>query len=495
MANSKRISLTSLVLMILSTTFGFINIPTAFDQMGYASIIWYVVGALAFFLPSSFMFAEYGAALKDESGGIYSWIKSGLGERWAFIGGFAWLSALEITILFSVPNLWVSLSATLFGHDTTQRWHLLGFNSTQTLGLLSISFILLATMIATKGLGKITWIASIGGFLGTLIAFIFCILSIVIIFLNHGHLAQPIDGFKSLLVSPNPSFQDPIATISFVIYAIFAYAGVESLCGVINHLKTPSKTFPRGVVISAIIIFILYTISIILCGFVVNWKLVMGKNSVTLGNVMYVLMANLGMTLGHGMGLSQSATMVLSNSLTRYTGFSTLMGGVGSFFVFIYSPLKSFMFGANKRIWPKWALHLNPHDMPSHAMWIQSTVLIAILFFISFGGDSAKAFFQILTDMNNVSTAFQYILIVLAFPFFKRIENLNRPFIFYHQKRSTWFATILVLFVLSFGIIFNFIQPILDHSYMTDFWTFLGPVVFGGGAWLFYDLRIKSLNN
>lgn len=488
---AKRISLTSLVLMILSTTFGFINVPTAFDQMGYASIIWYIVGALAFFLPTSFMFAEYGSALKDSAGGIYSWIKSGLGERWAFIGGFTWLSAWVITMLFGVPNLWVSLSVMIYGHDTTQSWTFLHFNSTETLGLLSILFVIAATWISVKGLGNITWIASIGGFLATSIAFVFCILSVILIFLNHGHLAQPITGFKSFIVSPNPSFQTPVSTISFVVYAIFAYAGIESLCGVINHLKNPAKTFPHGVMIATALVFVLYTVSIILCGFVVNWKAVMGQNRVTLGNVMYVLMGNLGFSLGHGLDLSPSGTLALGHFLARYTGFANLWGGAGGFLVLAYSPIKSFMFGSNKKLWPKWSLRLNRDGMPGNVMWVQGGFLVAVLFFLTFGGNDAKALFQILTDMNNVSTAFQYILIVLAFPFFKKLANLDRPFVVYHSMKTTWVITILVLFVLAFGIGFNFVQPLLAHQYMTDFWTFLGPVIFGGGAWLFYDWHMR----
>lgn len=492
--NSKPISLTVLVLMIFSAMFGFSNIPTAYDQMGYASIIWYVVGALAFFLPTSLMFAEFGSALKNESGGIYSWIKSGLGERWAFIGGFMWLVAWVITILQNAPHLWISLSAAIFGKDTTQTWHVWGMNSTQTLGLLSIVFIIVITMIAVKGLNNIAFIAAIGGVMSVLLPFIFCGLSVIVIFLNHGQLAQPISGFRSFLVSPNPQFQNPMSAISFVVYAIFAYAGIESVCGVINHLKNPSKTFPRGVLIATVVIFALYTISIILCGFVINWHGVMGKSSVTLGNVEYVLMDNLGISIAHGLGLTQATSLVVGHGLTIFSGIADLLGGIGELLVLLYSPIKSFMFGANKKIWPKWALHLNPEGMPSHAMAVQGGIICIILFFLSFCGNTSKMLFQILTDMNNVSSTFQYVLIVLAFPFFKKALDMKRPFIAFHSKWSTWAVTILVLAVLAFGIIFNFIQPIIIHHYMDDFWTFLGPILFGGAAWIFYDYRAKEFH-
>ncbi|MCT7858952.1 MAG: glutamate/gamma-aminobutyrate family transporter YjeM, partial [Lactobacillus crispatus] len=57
-----KISRSSLVLMIFSSIFGFSNSLTAFYQMGYSSIIWYIVTAILFFLPSALIFAEYGAS-------------------------------------------------------------------------------------------------------------------------------------------------------------------------------------------------------------------------------------------------------------------------------------------------------------------------------------------------------------------------------------------------------------------------------------------------
>lgn len=492
MSKDGNISLTSLVLMILATAFGFVNTATAYEQMGYASIIWYLVGAFCFFIPTSFMFAEYGSALSDKSGGIYSWIKVSIGERWAFIGTFIWLLAWIITNIFWIPNSWISWSAMIFGKDTTQQWSILGLDSTETLGILSIIFLIFATWLAIKGLKSITWIASIGGFMATLLVVIFCTLSIILIFTNHGHLAQPITGFKSFIVPPNPQFRHTASMISFVVYAIFAYAGIESLCGVINHLKNPKKTFPRAVVISMVIMVVLYTASILLCGVSINWAHIMGRKSVTLGNVMYVLMANVGFALGRSLNWAPGTTLAFGHFLVRFEAFATLAGGIGGFFVLLYSPIKSFMFGSSTKLWPKWALHLNKHGMPNHVMWIQTALMSVVLFFTSFGGSSAKMFYQILTDMNNVSTTLQYVLIVFAFPFFKKIINMNRPFEIYHSKRVIWSSTVMVLIVLIFGIVFNFIQPLLTHDYIDDFWTFIGPVLFGGCAWIFYDYDLKK---
>lgn len=102
--NKKKITLISLILMIMSTIYGFANTTVAFDQMGYASIIWYVFAALLFLLPSTLMFAEYGSTFKDAHGGIYSWLAGSIGDRWAFIGTFIWLSSWIIWLMSTAPR-------------------------------------------------------------------------------------------------------------------------------------------------------------------------------------------------------------------------------------------------------------------------------------------------------------------------------------------------------------------------------------------------------
>lgn len=67
--------------MIFSAIFGFSNSLTAYYQMGYASIVWYIITAILFFLPSALIFAEYGAAFKGVKGGIFLGLKAQLVKK------------------------------------------------------------------------------------------------------------------------------------------------------------------------------------------------------------------------------------------------------------------------------------------------------------------------------------------------------------------------------------------------------------------------------
>ena len=79
--NNKKLKLIPLILMIFTSVFGFTNIARAFLLMGYSAIPWYILSAITFFIPYSFMLAEYGAAFKNEKGGIYSWMDKSVGPK------------------------------------------------------------------------------------------------------------------------------------------------------------------------------------------------------------------------------------------------------------------------------------------------------------------------------------------------------------------------------------------------------------------------------
>lgn len=136
---------------------------------------------------------------------------------------------------------------------------------------------------------------------------------------------------------------------------------------------------------------------------------------------------------------------------------------------------------------------LNKKGMPGFAMWTQAVIVAVLIFFVTFGGSSAKQFYVILTNMGNISTSFPYIFLVAAFPFFKRKKGLERPFEIYTKQWMTDTISIIVLIVLIGGIGFTAIEPILQHDYVNAFWTIIGPIFFGLVAWAFLTYQSHKL--
>ncbi|MDP4147576.1 MAG: amino acid permease, partial [Bacillota bacterium] len=93
--------------MIFTSVYGFNNIPRSFYKMGYAAIPWYILSAVTFFVPFALMVAEFGAAFKEEKGGIYSWMEKSIGPKFAFIGTFMWYFSYVTWMVNVASGMWV----------------------------------------------------------------------------------------------------------------------------------------------------------------------------------------------------------------------------------------------------------------------------------------------------------------------------------------------------------------------------------------------------
>ncbi|VEB51184.1 amino acid permease [Salmonella enterica subsp. enterica] len=65
---------------------------------------------------------------------------------------------------------------------------------------------------------------------------------------------------------PNPGYHSGLAMLSFVVFAIFAYGGIEAVGGLVDKTEKPEKNFAKGIVFAAIVISIGYSLAIFFMG-------------------------------------------------------------------------------------------------------------------------------------------------------------------------------------------------------------------------------------
>ncbi|MDT2829384.1 glutamate/gamma-aminobutyrate family transporter YjeM [Vagococcus carniphilus] len=493
--NKKKLSLTALILMIFTSVFGFANIARAYYLMGYASILWYVLAALTFFLPFAFMLSEFGAAFKDEKGGIYSWMAKSINPKFSFVGTVMWYSSNVIWMVSTGISIWIPLSNGIFGVDKTQQWSFLGLNSVQSLGLLGALWILFITFFSSKGLDKIEKVTNIGGIAVVLLNIVLISVGIFILVMNKGQMAEPLSVAK-FVKSPNPDYGSIISVFSFLVFAVFAYAGLEVIGGLVDETENPEVNFPKGIKISAIVIAAGYAIGIFIMGVFTNWSYAFTEFSeadITLGNVAYVAMNNMGYQLGSTLNLTESVSREIGIWMGRYIGISMFLALTGSFFTLTFSPLKQLIEGTPKETWPKkWTKIKN--GLPVHAMYVQSAVVITIILFVSFGGKSAKEFFNILISMTNVSVSIPFMFIVIAFYGFKKNESIEKPFVIFKSKNGYKYIVVMVTFVLAFANIFTVVEPAIHGHYSETFFSMLGPIFFCSVALILFNRYEKKQN-
>lgn len=489
--DSKKLGLVALILMIFTSVYGFNNIPRSFYKMGYAAIPWYILSGITFFVPFAFMVAEFGAAFRKEKGGIYSWMEKSVGAKFAFMGTFMWYTSYVIWMVNVSSGLWVPISNAIFGKDTTKTWAFLGIQGLtgpKTLGILGIIWFLVVTFVSTKGLDKIKKITSIGGSAVVFVNIVVLLAAIVIFMANGGHMAQPIEGFKSFAQSPNPKYiGNPIMTLAFVVYALFAYGGIEAVGGLVDQTENPEKNFPKGVMVAAAVISIGYSLLILCIGVFTNWASVMAVKDVNLGNASYIVMSNLGVSLGTTFGASQATSIVMGQWVARIFGFTMFLALAGAFFTLTYSPLKQMIEGTPKELWPGKMGEVREDGMPVAAMWIQAIVVCVMVALVSFGGNSMSKFFDILVAMTNVAMTLPYMFIAMAFPAFKKKDSIAKPFQIFKSYKSSLIWTAIVTLTVGFANFFCIIEPWIDGDKPTTIWSVAGPVIFSIVAWVMFS--------
>lgn len=482
-----KLTLTALILMIFTSVYGFTNMPRTFYLMGYSGIIWYIMSAILFFIPYAFMMAEYGAAFRKEKGGIYSWMAKSVNPKFAFIVTFMWFSSNLIWMVSVSSSIWIPLSNVFFGKDTTSTWNIFGLTGPRAMAVLAIILLITITFISSKGLNKISKITSIGG---TVVALANVVLILGGFFVLASNGFESAQGFniEQFIHSPNPAYQSPLGVLGFVVFAIFAYGGIEVVGGLVDQTENPKKNFPKGIKISAFVIVIGYAIGILCIGFFVNWNRDLTGPDVNMANIAYIVVNYLGYYIGKAIGLSANACTMLGNFFARFIGLSMFLALIGAFFALSYSPLKQLIEGTPKDIWPEKWTRLNKENMPATAMWIQCITVIIFVLCCSMGGEDSSKFFNYLILMGNVAMTLPYMFLSFAFSFFKKKKEIVKPFEVYKNYKSALVWSIIVTLTVGFANIFTIIQPLTSENkdYVAVIFQISGPIIFGFLAWLIY---------
>ena len=495
----KTISMGALILMTFTTVYGFNNMPRSFYLMGYSAIPFFLVSVLLFFIPFAFMMAEYGAAFKNESGGIYSWMEKSVNSKYAFVVTVMWYASIVILMVNLSTAIWIPLSNAVFGTDTTGTWSLFGLSSTKTLGILASLWIATVTFISAKGIDKVKKVTSVGGVAVMALNLILIGGGLLVLIGNSGQLAQPFKDLSVVVTSPNPGYQNPLSMLSFLVFTLFAFGGIEVIGGLVDKTENPEKNFPKGLLIASVIIGTGYAIGIFAVGIFTNWEAILGITGqygevINLGNATYLIMNNLGYQIGAAFGATESMCMNIGNWTARIVGISMVLSMAGAFFTLTFAPLKQLIAGCPKGLLPDKITELKD-GMPVKAMILQGITTIVIVLLVAFGGDVMAEFFDILVAMTNVAMTLPYMFISAAFIGFKRKEEIHKPYVVFKNKFSTIVITWVVTGLVAFANLFSIVEPAINGNVSKTLWSIAGPVFFIIIALTMYGKYEKDLSN
>lgn len=143
MSERARIGKFALLSMTIAAVFNFRNVVNNNIEIGMASATGFLFATLFYFTPFVFIIAEFVSLNKDSESGVYQWVKSSLGPKWAFLAAYSYWFVNLFYFTSLLPSILVYASYTFFGYEYVF--------SPVTVSILSIIIFTISTWVSTKG--------------------------------------------------------------------------------------------------------------------------------------------------------------------------------------------------------------------------------------------------------------------------------------------------------------------------------------------------------
>ncbi|MGV8176954.1 MAG: APC family permease [Candidatus Bilamarchaeaceae archaeon] len=241
--NLKKLSTLAFILLTVSAVMGLRGLPLL-SSYGLGSIFFYALAALFFLIPIGLVCAELASGWPKESG-VYGWVKQAFGEKIGFLAiWLQWFPAIiwfQITLSFLVATICFMFNPALA-------------DNAEAIALLSIVIYWGATYLNTHGKGTSSNLSStlviVGAIFSVFLLTVFCA-----IWLSTGHPSEiPLD-----LGALIPEFAG-IASIVFAISVFTSFSGMEVSAVRIADLKEPGRTYPKAMLVSALLVFLFFVL-------------------------------------------------------------------------------------------------------------------------------------------------------------------------------------------------------------------------------------------
>lgn len=448
-----------LLSMAVAAIFNIRNVVNSNIAIGMAAVPCFLFATAIFFIPYVLIIAEFVSLNKDAKSGIYQWIRSSMGDKWAFIGAYCYWFVNLFYFTSVLPNILVYSSYAWLGYEVQ-------FSPMVTV-LLSIMLFAFATWVSTKGAAWVGRVTSIGSTLVLAMAFGFVALSLADWFGG----VQPASPVTAASMTPAFSW----AFMGAMAWILFAAGGAESVGVFLNDVRGGARTFVRTIVFAGLLIGVLYSVSAL----VLNLYVPASKLSYTSG-VFQVFGA---------LGEHHQVSPLLLN---RLVGAVMLLGSFGTLMVWTAAPVKALFSEIPKGIFGERAIALNRHDMPERAAWIQFAVVVPLLVIPALGSSNVNQLLNVVINMT-AATALLPPLIIMAAYFHLRLRLDHLPRDFRMGSRRVGLAVTGVLLAFSGVAFIAAIFPAGQDLLLTLGYNVGGVVLFLGWAWWKYRQYERSL--
>lgn len=462
--NRGRIGWFALLTMTVVAVFNIRNVVNNNVSIGLVSAPAFFFATILYFIPFTLVIAEFVAMNKNSESGVYQWVKTSMGGRWAFLSAFCYWFVNLFYFASLLPLILVYASYLFYGEERqlSQLW----------ITILSIAIFAVATWVSTKGARWIGSVTSLGATLVLVLTGAFILLSVASLF-GGVEPATPITGEA---MTPNfGTFATMWAFFGTLAWIIQGVGGAESVGVFLNDLKGGAKVFIRTIVFAGILIGLLYAgASLLMTVFV-------PQGDLEYSNGIFVAIGALGEHLG-----------ISSLLVNRVVGVILLAATLGSLLMWTSTPVKIFFSEIPDGIFGGKIVELNKEGIPWRAAWVQFAIVVPILIIPALGSGNINDLLGIVINMTAATALLPPLLILLAYFVLRhRFDDVARDF----RMGGRTVGLVLAGFLL---LVFAFVfiagtTPLEQPLWLTLLYNVGGVVVFLGLAFWRYQVYINRL--
>jgi glutamate:GABA antiporter len=419
----KKISLTSLVILIIAAIDNMRNLPSA-ALFGSSLIFFFTFSALVFLIPTALVAAEL-SAIFPEKGGVYQWINQAFGKRWAMAA--IWLQWINTMVWY--PSMLSFIAGTLA--------YLIDPELAQNKGYLITCILTIfwsLTLVNLKGIHISTLINNVFCVMGTMFPLLLLIVLGGVWFFS-GHPLQ-IEITSQNLIPPLGNTTSWVSLIAIMA----SFLGME-LSGVhVNDIKDPQRNFPKAVLLASLFIFLTMLLGSLAIAFVLPAQ-------------------DINLIAGIMQMFSRFFEAFGLQALTPVLTLLIVIGSIGTMINWLISPAKGLLHAAEFGFLPPLFARKNKAGV-AYNILIAQAILVTLFCLIFLFEPTINGFYWFLTALSTELYMIMYILMFCAglklhYTYVDRPKAFKIP----GNHLGMWIVSILGLIGCITTVIVSFFPP------------------------------------
>lgn len=395
MSDSKKIVWYNLAFMAFSTVWGFGNVVNGFVYFNGVQVIfsWILMFAL-YFIPYALMVGELGSAFKNAGGGVSSWIHETMGPKLAYYAGWTYWVVHMPYIASKASGGLKALSWVLF-----QNSSFYDSLDAKLVQIMTLVVFLVFAYIASKGLNPLKKLATLAGSSMFVMSILFIILMLAAPAINPNGGYQTIDwSFKNLV----PSFKIEYFTSLSIL--VFAVGGCEKISPYVNKVENPSKGFPKGMIMLAVMVIVCAILGSVSMGMMFNVADINANFDSYVANGAYWSFQKLGEYYG------------LGNTFLIIYAICNLIGQLSTLVLSIDAPLRMLLDNEDARQFiPTKMLKQNENGAYINGIWLVVAIVTPLILIPAIGIGNVTTILKSLTQLNSVCMPLRYLWVFVAY--------------------------------------------------------------------------------